>query len=60
MQYIPVSTTVGLYFTEEESAALDFHSVRLEERFVRAMETLIQQPDASIWVASKDRTEASD
>ncbi|MDR2741333.1 MAG: transposase [Treponema sp.] len=33
---------------EEEFAGLDFHSLRLEERFVRAMETLIRQPGASI------------
>jgi hypothetical protein len=43
---------------EEECAGLDFHSLRLEERFVRTMETLIQQPGASIWEASKDRAEA--
>jgi hypothetical protein len=40
---------------EQEFAGLDFHSVRLEERFVRTMETLIRQPDASIWEASEDR-----
>jgi hypothetical protein len=45
---------------KEEFAGLDFHSVRLEERFVRTMETLIKQPDASIWEASEDRAEASD
>jgi hypothetical protein len=45
---------------EEEFAGLDFHSLRLEERFVRAMETLIRQPGASIWEASEDRAEASD
>jgi hypothetical protein len=39
----------GKHFNmEEEFAGLDFHSVRLEERFVRTMKTLIQQPDASI------------
>jgi hypothetical protein len=43
---------------KEEFAGLDFHSVRLEERFVRTMETLIKQPDASIWEASKNRAEA--
>jgi hypothetical protein len=43
---------------EEEFAGLDFHSLRLEERFVRTMETLIQQPDTSIREASKDRAEA--
>jgi hypothetical protein len=43
---------------EEEFAGLDFHSLRLEERFVRTMETLIQQPGASIWEASEDRAEA--
>jgi hypothetical protein len=43
---------------EEEFAGLDFHSIRPEERFVRTMETLIQQPETSIWEASKDRAEA--
>ncbi|MDR2408329.1 MAG: hypothetical protein LBE13_09510 [Bacteroidales bacterium] len=42
----------------EEFAGLDFHSLRLEERFIRTMETLIQKPDASIWDASEDRAEA--
>jgi hypothetical protein len=45
---------------KEEFAGLDFHSLRLEERFVRTMETLIKQPDASVWEASEDRAEASD
>ncbi|MDR2433522.1 MAG: hypothetical protein LBD47_03010 [Treponema sp.] len=45
---------------KEKFAGLDFHSVRLEERFVRTMETLINQPGASIWEASEDRAEASD
>jgi hypothetical protein len=44
----------------EEFAGLDFHSIRLEERFVRIMETLIRQPGASIWEANEDRAEASD
>jgi hypothetical protein len=43
-----------------EFAGLDFHSIRLEERFIRTMETLIRQPDKSIWGASEDRAEASD
>ncbi|MDR2447150.1 MAG: transposase [Treponema sp.] len=43
---------------EEEFEGLDFHSLRLENRFVMAMETLIRQPDASIWEASGDRVEA--
>ncbi|MDR2363588.1 MAG: transposase [Spirochaetaceae bacterium] len=43
---------------EEEFAGLDFHSVRLEERFVRTMETLTKQPGASIWEASENRAEA--
>jgi hypothetical protein len=42
----------------EEFAGLDFHSIRLENRFVRTMETLAKQPDASIWEASEDRAEA--
>ncbi|MDR2632630.1 MAG: IS4 family transposase [Treponema sp.] len=49
----------GQYFNlEEEFAGLDFHSVRLEQRFVRTMETLVQRPDASIWEASENRAEA--
>jgi hypothetical protein len=32
----------------EDFAGLDFHSVRLEERFVRTMETFYKQPDKSI------------
>ncbi|MDR0707953.1 MAG: hypothetical protein LBF60_08800 [Treponema sp.] len=43
---------------EEEFAGPNFHSVWLEERFVRTMETLIEQPDVSIWEASEDRAEA--
>jgi hypothetical protein len=42
----------------KEFAGLDFHSLRLEERFIRTMETLIQQPDKSIREASEDRVEA--
>jgi hypothetical protein len=45
---------------EEEFAGVDFHSVHLEHRFIRTMETLIRQPDASIWEASETRSEASD
>ncbi|MDR3192514.1 MAG: IS4 family transposase [Treponema sp.] len=41
-----------------EFAGLDFHSVRLEDRFIRAMETLMKQPDTSIWGASGNRAEA--
>jgi hypothetical protein len=43
---------------EEEFVGLDFHSIRLEQRFIRTMETLAQQPDASIWEASGNRAEA--
>jgi hypothetical protein len=42
----------------EEFAGLDFHSIRLEARFVRTMETLAKQPGASIWEASDNRAEA--
>jgi hypothetical protein len=42
----------------EEFAGLDFHSIRLEARFVRTMETLTKQPGASIWEASDNRAEA--
>jgi hypothetical protein len=44
----------------EEFAGLDFHSIRLENRFIWTMETLMKQPDASIWEASENRAEASD
>jgi hypothetical protein len=43
---------------EEEFAGLDFHSIRLEQRFVETMETLAQRPNASIWEASENRAEA--
>jgi hypothetical protein len=43
---------------KEEFAGLDFHSLRLEQRFIRTMETLIQQPEASIWEAGENRAEA--
>jgi hypothetical protein len=45
---------------DEEFAGLDFHSVRLEDRLIRTMETLIKQPDKSIWYSSENRAEASD
>jgi hypothetical protein len=35
-----------------------FRPIRLEERFIRTMETLIRQPGASIWEVSEDRVEA--
>ncbi|MDR0558306.1 MAG: transposase [Treponema sp.] len=44
----------------EEFAVLDFHSIRLEDRFVSTMETLIQQPGKSIWEAGENRAEALD
>jgi hypothetical protein len=38
----------GTSFDREEAfAGLDVHSLRLEERFVRTMKTLIRQPDTS-------------
>jgi hypothetical protein len=43
---------------EEEFAGLGFHSIRLEERFVKTMEALIRRPDASIWEADENRAEA--
>jgi hypothetical protein len=43
---------------DEEFAGLNFRSVCLESRFVRTMKTLMDQPDKSIWEASKDRAEA--
>jgi hypothetical protein len=42
----------------EEFAGLDFHSVRLEHWFIRTMETLMKQPDKSIWRGIENRTEA--
>jgi hypothetical protein len=42
----------------EEFAGLDFHSIRLENRFIRSMETLGKQTGASIWEVSKNRAEA--
>jgi hypothetical protein len=39
----------------KEFVGLDFHSLRLEERFIRTIETLCKQPDKSIREASKDR-----
>ena len=54
-------TAVSAEFNmDEEFAELDFHSIRLEKRFIRTMETLIKQPDKSIWYSSEDRAEASD
>jgi hypothetical protein len=51
--------TAGKRFDmEEEFAGLDFHSIRLEDRFIRTMETLSKQPDVSIWEASENRAEA--
>ena len=41
-----------------EFAELDFNSKRLERRFIKSMETLSRQPEASIWVCSENRAEA--
>jgi hypothetical protein len=43
----------------EEFASLDFNSSRLEQRFIKTMETLAKQPDKSIWFSSENRAEAS-
>ncbi|MDR2447292.1 MAG: hypothetical protein LBD58_08410 [Treponema sp.] len=43
---------------EGEFAGVDFHSIRLEQRFVRSMETLMRRPDKSIWEAGENRAEA--
>src|SRR5215469_14361114 len=49
----------GMGFSmEEEFATLDFNSKRLEQRFIRTMETLAGQPDKSIWTCSENRAEA--
>jgi hypothetical protein len=45
---------------EEEFAGLNFHSIRLEDRFIQTMETLFKRPDKFIWEASETRAEASD
>jgi hypothetical protein len=37
---------------EEEFVGLDFHSTRLEERFIKTMATFYKQAGASIWEAS--------
>jgi hypothetical protein len=42
---------------EEEFAGLDFHSLLLEERFIRTMETLYKQPDKSIREESAGQAE---
>jgi hypothetical protein len=48
--------TAGKIFNmAEEFDGLDFHSVRLEHRFIRSMETIIEQPDKSIWYSSENR-----
>ena len=42
----------------EEFSTLDFNSSRLEQRFIRTMETLAEQPNKSIWYCSENRAEA--
>jgi hypothetical protein len=42
----------------EEFASPEFHSVRPENRFIRTMETLMEQPDKSIWYNSENQAEA--
>ncbi|MDR1957992.1 MAG: hypothetical protein LBQ54_02940, partial [Planctomycetaceae bacterium] len=42
----------------EEFADVDFNEARLEERFVRTMETLSRQPGNSIWTSAENRAEA--
>jgi hypothetical protein len=39
---------------EEEFAGLDFHSIHLEDRFIRTIETLAKQPGdgRTLWVRS--------
>jgi hypothetical protein len=39
-----------------EFAGLDFHSIRLEERFIRTMETLINQSGKQAKTGPKHRT----
>jgi hypothetical protein len=45
---------------EEEFAGLDFHPIRLEDRFIQTMETLFKKPDKSIRKAGENQAEASD
>jgi hypothetical protein len=42
----------------EEFAAVDFNEERLEKRFRRTMETLLRQPEKSIYGSSANRAEA--
>ncbi|MDR2210406.1 MAG: hypothetical protein LBO65_02930 [Spirochaetaceae bacterium] len=42
----------------EEFAGLNFHSLRLERRFIKTMGTFYRQPDKSIREASENRAEA--
>jgi hypothetical protein len=41
----------------KEFESLDFHSVKLEKRFVRTMDTLSHEPLQSIWGSCKTRAE---
>jgi hypothetical protein len=43
---------------EEEFKGVDFHSIRLEDRFIRTVETLSKQPDKFIRNTSENRAEA--
>jgi hypothetical protein len=43
---------------EEEFAGLNFHLLRLEDRFVRSTETFYKRPGASICKAGEDRAES--
>jgi hypothetical protein len=43
---------------EEEFAGLNFHSLRLEQRFIKTMGTFYRQPDKPVWEASENRAEA--
>jgi hypothetical protein len=48
---------VGLNL-QEEFKNIDLQSERLEQRFIKTMETLSKQPDKSIWLSSENRAEA--
>jgi hypothetical protein len=43
---------------QEEFKGLNFKSKRLENRFMKTMDTFSKRPDKSIWLASSNRAEA--
>jgi hypothetical protein len=43
---------------EDDFRDIDFRSIRLENRFRKTMETMFANPDKSIFISSKNRSEA--